>query len=55
MASKKKIIKGIESIGKRIAEHEEKLAKALSEDARSYLSKDIERLKKQKKKKEKQV
>lgn len=53
--SKKKIMQGIESIAKRIAEHEQKLAKARSEEGKSYLIKDIDRLKKQKEKKEKWV
>ena len=55
MASKKKTAKGIKTIEKRIKEHEQKLAQAGSEEARSYLIKDIERLKKQKEKKEWQV
>lgn len=55
MASKKKARKAIKSIEKRIMEHEEKLAQAISEEGRHYLFKDIARLKKQKNKKEKQL
>jgi len=55
MSSKKKAFKGIKSIEKRIKEHEQKLAEAISEEGRQYLFKDIARLKKQKQKKEKQV
>lgn len=55
MASKKKKLKGIKTVEKRIKEHEQKLADAVSEEGRSYLIKDIERLKKQKEKKESQV
>lgn len=55
MASKKKTLKGIKTLEKVIKEHEKKLAEAPSEEGRLYLMKDIERLKKQKEKKEKQV
>ncbi|MEW6294730.1 MAG: hypothetical protein AB1467_00340 [Candidatus Diapherotrites archaeon] len=55
MSSKKKAFKGIKSIEKRIKEHEQKLAEAISEDGRQYLFKDIARLKKQKEKKEEQL
>ncbi|MBI2598476.1 MAG: hypothetical protein HYW50_04740 [Candidatus Diapherotrites archaeon] len=55
MASKKKLLKGIKTIERRLKEHEEKLLKAVSEEGRLYLTKDIEMLKKQKKKKEMQV
>ena len=55
MASKKKALKGIETIGKIIKEHEQKLAQAPSEEGRRYLINDIERLKKQKEKKEKRI
>lgn len=55
MSSKKKIHRGISSIEKRIKEHEKKLAEAPSEEGRHYLFKDIQRLKKQKEKKEKQI
>ncbi len=50
--SKKKILKGIKSIEKSIKLHEQKLAKAGSEEGKRYLVKDIERLRKQKEKKE---
>jgi len=55
MASKKKLLKGIKTIEKRIKEHEKKLAEAISEEGKHYLTKDINRLKWQKEKKEKQV
>jgi len=55
MSSKKKIRRGIDSIGKRIKEHEKKLAGAISEEGRQYLIKDMGRLKKQKEKKESQL
>ena len=55
MPSKKKIRRGIDSIGKRIKEHEKKLAEAISEEGRQYLIKDMGRLKKQKEKKESQL
>ena len=55
MASKKKTLKGIKTLEKRIKEHEKKLAQAISEEGRSYLVKDIGRLKKQKEKKENRI
>ncbi|MFH1256966.1 MAG: hypothetical protein V1494_06790 [Candidatus Diapherotrites archaeon] len=55
MPSKKKKLKGIASIEKRIKEHELKLAQAISEEGRQYLVKDINRLKKQKERKESQI
>ena len=55
MASKKKTLKGIKTLEKIIKEHEKKLAQAPSEEGRGYLIKYIERLKKQKEKKERQV
>ncbi|MDO8537494.1 MAG: hypothetical protein Q7S21_01285 [archaeon] len=55
MSSKKKLSKGIESIKERIKEHEIKLSKATSKEGIYYLTKDIERLKKQKHKKEKRI
>ena len=55
MTSKKKLLKGIESIEKLIKVHEIKLDIASSPEGRQYLIKDIERLKKQKIKKEQQV
>ncbi len=55
MPSKKKIRKGIKTIEKRIKEHEQKLAEAISEEGRHYLIHDIGRLKKQKEKKEDQL
>ncbi|MBU2477412.1 hypothetical protein KKG83_08145 [Candidatus Micrarchaeota archaeon] len=55
MASKKKLIKGIKTIEKRIKEHEKKLAEAFSEEGKNYLIKDLNRLKWQKEKKEKQL
>ena len=55
MSSKKKMLKGIKSIEERIREHEEKFAQAISEEGRHYLIKDINRLKKQKEKKKRQL
>ena len=55
MASKNKLLKGIKTIEKRLKEHEEKLLRAVSKEGRLYLTKDIERLKKQKNKKEAQL
>jgi hypothetical protein len=55
MSSKKKRAKGIKTIEKVIKEHEKKLAEAISEEGRHYLIHDINRLKKQKEKKEDQL
>lgn len=55
MASKKKLMKEIKTIEKRIKEHEKKLAEAESEEGKHYLIKDINRLKSQKERKEKQL
>lgn len=55
MSPKKKIARGIKTIEKRIKEHEQKLAQAISEEGRQYLIKDMGRLKKQKEKKEDQL
>ena len=55
MSSKKKLSKGIQSINERIKEHEIKLSKATTVEGIYYLTKDIQRLKKQKDKKEKRI
>lgn len=55
MASKKKLKKGIKSLEKLLLVHEKKLKNAFSEEGAQYLLKDIERLKKQKNKKEKKL
>ncbi|HLD58511.1 MAG TPA: hypothetical protein VI977_02615 [archaeon] len=55
MASKKKTLKGIKSLEKIIKEHEQKLVEAPSEEGRAYLVKDIDRLRKQKEKKQKRL
>lgn len=48
-------MKGIESISQKISEHEKKLANPKYTEALSYLTKDINRLKKQKEQKEKRL
>jgi TATA-binding protein-associated factor Taf7 len=55
MSSKKKLKKGIETIEELLKAHEKKLAEAGSEELKGYFFKDIQRLRKQKEKKEKQL